>query len=85
MQIVESNGLGGHLHCIVLLTESGRRQMAESRLLSNPVVEDLDVFRDLTFCLLPRSEATVMDQFCLQGTPATFHRGIVPAVALAAH
>ena len=45
--------------------------MAESRLLSNPVVEDFEVLRDLTFCLLPRSEATVMDQFYLQGSPAT--------------
>lgn len=44
--------------------------MAESRLLSNPVVEDFEVIRDLTFCLLPRSEAAVMDQFYLQGTPA---------------
>jgi hypothetical protein len=52
LQITECNGLSGHLHCIVLLTESGGRQMAESSLLSDAVVEDLDAFRDLAFGLL---------------------------------
>ncbi len=85
MQIVESNGLSGHLHCIVLLSESGGRQMAESCLLPNAVVEDLEVSRNLALGLFAGREAAVMHQFGLQGTPATFHRCVVPAVALAAH
>jgi len=40
--------------------------MAESSLLSDVVVEDLDVFRDLAFGLLAGREATVMHQFSLQ-------------------
>lgn len=49
--MVESNRLSGHLHCIVSLTEGCWRQMAKPRLLSHPVVEDLDVFCDLALCL----------------------------------
>ncbi len=59
--------------------------MAESRLLSNTVVEDLDVFRDLTFDLFAGGKSAVMHQFRLQDCPAAFHRRIIPAVALAAH
>ncbi len=59
--------------------------MAESCLLSNPVVEYLDVFRDLAFGLFAGRESPVVHQFCLQRTPAAFHGGIIPAVALAAH
>jgi hypothetical protein len=51
MQMVGSNGLSSHLHCVVSLTESCWRQMAEPRLPSHPVVEDLDVLSDLTLCL----------------------------------
>lgn len=59
--------------------------MAESRLVSNPVVEYFDVLRDLALGLFPGGEVTVMNQFSLQGTPAAFHQCIVPAVALATH
>ena len=59
--------------------------MAESNLLPDTMVEDLYVFRDLALGLLPGGEAAVMNEFGLQGTPATFHRGIVPAVAFATH
>jgi hypothetical protein len=52
LEIVESNGLSGHLHCIVFLTESGERQMAKPRLLSDAVVEDLNLFGDLALSLL---------------------------------
>lgn len=41
---MESNGLSGHLFCIVLLDESGGRQIAQSCLLANAVVENFDVF-----------------------------------------
>ena len=85
MQIVESNGSSGYMFCIVLLTESGGRQIAESCLLSNSVVEDLDVFRDLARSLLAGGEAAVMHQFGLQGAPATFHRCVIPAIPLATH
>jgi hypothetical protein len=85
LQVKESNGLSGYLHCIELLTESGGRQIAESCLLSNPVVEDFNVLRDLAFGLLPGGEAAMMHQFGLQGAPTAFHWGIVPTVTLATH
>ncbi|GEM_PF-3772147 len=37
--MMESNGLSDDLHRIVVLTESGGRQMAQSCLLPNSVVE----------------------------------------------
>ena len=60
---VESNGLSGHLICVVLLVESGRRKIAKSRLLTNAVVEDFDVLRDFPLGLLSRSKAMEMRQF----------------------
>jgi len=59
--------------------------MAKPRLLSDAVVEDLDVCRDLALGLLAGREATVMHQFSLQRTPTAFHRRVVPTVALATH
>jgi IS30 family transposase len=54
MQMVEPNGLSGHLHCVASLTESCGRQMAKPRLSSHPVVEDQGrgaLRRELTACL----------------------------------
>ncbi len=51
---------------MVLLTESGGRQMAESSLLSDVVLEDLEVLGKPTLGLLPCSEAAVMHQLSLQ-------------------
>lgn len=65
MQIVESNGLNGPLHCIVLLSESSGRQMVKSQQLSDSVVEDVDVFGDIALGVPPRREAAVMQQFGL--------------------
>ena len=59
--------------------------MAESSLLSNPVAEDFNVLCGLVFGLLPRGKAAVMHQFGIQGTPVAFHRGVIPAIALATH
>ena len=82
---MESNGSSGYSFCIESLAESDGRQIAESSLLSNAVIEDLDVFGDLAFSLLAGSEALVMNQFSFQGTPATFHRRVIPTVSLSAH
>lgn len=41
--------------------------MAQSRLLPNPVVEDLDVLGDLASGLLPGSEAAVIHEFVSLG------------------
>ncbi len=59
--------------------------MAKSRMLSNTVVEDLDVFRDFAFGLFVGRKSAVMHQFRLQDCPAAFHWCVIPAVALAAH
>jgi len=70
---VESNGSSGYLFCIVLLGKSDRRQIAQSRLLSNAVVKDFNVFGDFLFGLLTGEETLMMDQFVFQGAPeATF-------------
>jgi hypothetical protein len=50
-----------------------------------PVVEDLNVFRDLPDCLLLSTVTTVIDELVLERTPETLHGGVVVAVALAAH
>lgn len=73
LQIVESDGSSDRMQPEVLLSENGGRQIAKSGLLSNPVVKDIDVFRDLAFGTLAGCEATLMHQFGLQRSPATLH------------
>lgn len=82
---METNGLSGNLHCIVLLRESGRLQIAQSRLLAHSVVKDLGVSRAFLRGLFAGSEMTVTKQFRLQRTPVAFHQRVVPAVAYATH
>lgn len=50
---------------MVLLHESGWRQMTEPCLLSYPVVEDLDVLDDLPLGLLAGGKAAMMYQLGL--------------------
>jgi len=80
---VESNRLSDHLNCIVLLTEIDRRQMVDSGMLSNQVVEDLDLFGDFSLGLFSSYKKTVIQQFYLQATPAAFRRRVVSEVTLA--
>ena len=63
MASTESNGLCGYLCCIILLSESSRRQIAKASLLSHPVVKDFDVFGDFSSCLLAAGEAAMMNKF----------------------
>ena len=37
--------------CIVFLVEGGRRKIAQTRLLANAVIKDLEVFIDFSPCL----------------------------------
>ena len=73
---MESNGLSRQLPGEVLLPKHCGREEAEPRLLSHPVVEDLDVLGYLAPGFLPRGKAAVVDEFGLQRTPATFHRRV---------
>lgn len=66
---------------MVLLSGSDGRQIAKSRLLSDAVAEDFDVFGDFLFGLLTGDETLMTDQFASQGAPRTFHRCIVPTVS----
>ena len=65
--------------------ELGRGVIAECRVTTHPIVEHLDVFEDVLFRFLARAVTPVMDQFLLECGEETFHTGIVPTVALAAH
>ena len=58
---------------IVLLTESGWRQVAEPGLLSNAAVEDTMYSMISRLACSPRGEAAVMDQFSFRVPPAAFH------------
>lgn len=70
---------------MVFLGELCRRQIAQSRLLTNSVVEDFNVLGDFLPGLCARSKAPVMHQLVFQGSPETLHRRVVPTIALAAH
>lgn len=82
---MEANGLSSDLIQIEALRERGRRLVVQTRLRALPVVEDLDVFTDRAPCLLARGEALMIDQFVLQRSPEGFDRGVVVAIAAAAH
>ena len=53
---------------MILLAESGGREIPQPSLLPLSVVEDLDVLGDFAFGLFARDEAPVMNQFVLQGS-----------------
>ena len=49
------------------------------------VVETLDVIKDALPCLCPALVTLVIDKLSFQEAEKAFHRGIVPAIPLAAH
>lgn len=49
------------------------------------VVEGLDVIEDRGTGVSPGGEVTTMNEFIFQATPERFHRGVIVAVAAAAH
>ena len=59
----------GYLSCIVFLVEGSRRKIAQTCLLANAVIEDLDVFNDFTLSLFAGGETRVVHQFGFQGAP----------------
>ena len=62
-----------------------RRQESQSFLSALPVIENLDVLRDISHCLLPGCVVAVMYQLLFQGAPEAFHGSIIKAVPRAAH
>ncbi len=82
---MEANGLSSDLIQIETLREHDGRLVVQTRLRALPVVEDFDVFGDRQACLLARGEALMIDQFVLQRSPEGFDRGVVVAIAAAAH
>ena len=63
--MLESNGLGGHLIFVELLREGSRREIAKSRLFTDAVIKDLDIFRDHSFGIFSCCESLVEHQFGL--------------------
>ena len=49
------------------------------------IVKAFDVIEDFGAGLLVRGELAAIDQFPLEGAPKRFHKGVVVAIALAAH
>ena len=69
----------------MLLFELDGRSIAERRMFTLPVVEHFDGLEDRLSGLVPGLETVGMDQLRLEGMEETLGRGMVPAIALAAH
>lgn len=52
---------------------------------SLPIVEDLDVFKDILRGFVSGSVVSMIDQLTLERSEETLDAGVVPAVAFAAH
>src|SRR6476620_6351033 len=63
----------------------GRGDVPQRRVPPDAVVERLDVLEDARPRLLARGVVLVVDQLLLQAGEERLHRGVVPAVAPAAH
>jgi len=68
-----------------LLRVRRRRQVAEPRLPSLPIVEQVNVFADLAHRFSASQIFTMMHEFRFQRAPEAFYGCIVITVAFAAH
>ena len=59
--------------------------VADAGVAALAVVEDLNVLEESRPCLLACLEPRPVNHFGLEGAEEAFHRGVVPAVAFAAH
>jgi len=50
-----------------------------------PIIEHLDILKDVLCRLAPRRVLSMVHEFTLQRPEETFHAGVVPAIACAAH
>ena len=62
-----------------------RASVVQRRMHPGSIVKRLDVLENRLPRLVPGRIVAVMNQFGLEGSEKTFHDGVVPAVALAAH
>src|ERR1700712_4423093 len=62
-----------------------RADIADGGVATGSVVEALDVGKDITFGFCPCFILPVVDEFSFESVEEALHRGIVIAVALAAH
>src|SRR6202022_2796360 len=62
-----------------------RADIADGRVTPSSIVEAFNVGKDITCCLLPCCILPVMDQLGFERVKEALHRGIVIAIALAAH
>ena len=82
---MEANALSSGTIQIESLRKCGRRQVVQTGLRALPVVKHFDVLADSESGLLACSESPMVDQLALQRTPERFDRGVIVAVAAAAH
>ena len=68
-----------------MLGKGNRGKVAKPGLFSDPVVEDFNVFGDLLSGLFSGGKAAMVNEFGFEAAPATFHGGVVPAIAFSAH
>jgi len=76
----DSHGLGEHFLFVL-----GRALIAQARVSSFSIVPHFDELEDLSAGVLSSTEAVAVNELLLQRREEAFHRGVVPAVALAAH
>ncbi len=50
-----------------------------------PIIEHLDILEDVLCRLAPRRALPMVHELALQRPEETFHAGVVPAIAFAAH
>jgi len=62
-----------------------RGVIAEGRMLTLPIVEDLDVFEDVLLGFVSGDILSLMYQLTLERSEETFDARVVPAVAFTAH
>ena len=70
---------------VVFEFELGRGKASEGGVAALAVVEDFDEVEDLGFGVGAAGEPGAVDQLQLEGAPEALHRGVVVAVAPAAH
>lgn len=82
---MDTKTLRSFLHWIKPALVGGRGEIAEFLLLSLAVVKNLNVLLDIPLRLLPGLVMPVKGQLGFQGAPEAFNRGVVIAIAPAAH
>ena len=63
----------------------GRGVIAERRVPAPPIIEHLDVLKDILCCVFTGRVVPMVHELALECPEETFDAGVVPAIACAAH